>query len=70
MAARACETESTWSSWANARKPEQLGNEVAQPRRILPEVDGTGMEVRRLGREPHDLVTLDFEFVRADVDLL
>ncbi len=53
---------------AHTRKTQQLGDEVTNPRRILPEMDGAAMKLRGLRRKPHDLVAIDFELVRAGAD--
>ena len=48
---------------ADARKSEQLEHEVAQPCRVIREVNRAGMEMCSLGRKPHDLVTLELVMV-------
>jgi len=53
---------------ANARKSEQFDHELAQPRRILLEMNHAGMEVRSLCRQPQDLVALELPMVLVGVD--
>ena len=48
---------------ADTRKSEQLEHEFAQPCRVMREVNKTGVEMRSLGRQPHDLVTLELVVV-------
>ena len=48
---------------ADARESEQLEHELAQPCSVMREVNGAGVEMRSLGRQPHDLVTLELVMV-------
>jgi hypothetical protein len=48
---------------ANARKSEQFGHELAQPKRILLKMNYAGMEGRSLCRQPHDLVAFELAMV-------
>ena len=48
---------------ADAWKSEQFEHELAQPWRVMWEVNKAGVEMRSLGRKPHDLVTLELVMV-------
>ena len=54
----------------NARKSEQLGHELIQPRRVLPEMNHAGVEVGGLRRKPHNLVAFQLAMVLVGVDPL